>query len=226
MALISCENLVLGYDGKIIFKDLSFKVNVGDFLCIIGENGVGKTTLMKCILGISRTMGGTIQFGEGLKQNEIGYIPQQSSAQREFPVTVQEVVLSGCLNSHGSIAFYQAKDKKKVEDNLERLNIKNLKKKSYGQLSGGQQQRVLLARALCATKKLLFLDEPVAGLDPQATKDFYDMLKQINSEGITIVMITHDLQGLKENAKQVLYLNHEKIFYGNIKEYLGGEENA
>lgn len=226
MALINCENLVLGYDGKVIFQDLSFKVNSGDFLCIIGENGVGKTTLMKCILGISRTMGGTIQFGEGLKQNEIGYIPQQSSAQREFPVTVQEVILSGCLNSHRSIAFYQAKDKKKVEENLDRLNIKNLKKKAYGQLSGGQQQRVLLARALCATKKLLFLDEPVAGLDPQATKDFYDLLKQINREGITVVMITHDLQGLKENAKQVLYLNHEKRFYGDVKEYLGGQENA
>lgn len=226
MVLINCENLVLGYDGKIIFKDLSFKVNTGDFLCIIGENGVGKTTLMKCILGISKAMDGTIEFGEGLKQNEIGYIPQQSSAQREFPVTVQEVVLSGCLNNHGILAFYQAKDKKKVEENLERLNIKHLRKKSYGQLSGGQQQRVLLARALCSTKKLLFLDEPVAGLDPQATKDFYKLLKLLNSEGIAIVMITHDLQGLKENAKQVLYLNHEKKFYGNIKEYLGGEENA
>nr|WP_315020511.1 metal ABC transporter ATP-binding protein [uncultured Aminipila sp.] len=226
MTLINCKNLVLGYDGKEIFENLNFKVNAGDYLCIIGENGVGKTTLMKCILGIRKTMGGTIQFGEGLKQNEIGYIPQQSSAQREFPVTVQEVVLSGCLNSHGSIAIYNSTDKRKVDENLERLNIKNLKKKCYRELSGGQQQRVLLARALCATKKLLFLDEPVAGLDPKATEDFYDILKQINCEGTTIVMITHDLQGIKKNAKQVLYLNHEKFFYGDIKEYLGGEGNA
>ncbi|WP_312651900.1 metal ABC transporter ATP-binding protein [Aminipila sp.] len=226
MALINCKNLVLGYDGKMIFENLSFKVNTGDYLCIMGENGVGKTTLVKCILGICKPMGGIIQFGEGLKQNEIGYIPQQSSAQREFPVTVQEVVLSGCLNSHGSIAVYNSKDKRRVEENLERLNIKNMKRKCYRELSGGQQQRVLLARALCATKKLLFLDEPVAGLDPKATEDFYDLLKEINCEGITIVMITHDSQGIKKSAKQVLYMSQRELFYGDIKDYLGGEGNA
>ncbi|MBN7773412.1 metal ABC transporter ATP-binding protein [Clostridium aminobutyricum] len=226
MALITCKDLILGYEGKPIIGNLNFEVNDGDYLCILGENGAGKTTLMKNILGISKPIGGSIQFGEGMKQNEIGYIPQQSSAQRDFPATVYEVVLSGCLNSHGSIAFYNAKDKKKVESNLERLGILQLKKRSYRELSGGQQQRVLLARALCATKRVLFLDEPMAGLDPKATQDFYELLKSLNNEGITLVMISHDLRGVKENAKQVLHLENGETFYGNLSEYVGGEEHA
>ncbi|MBE6034493.1 MAG: metal ABC transporter ATP-binding protein [Clostridiales bacterium] len=226
MSLINCKNLILGYEGKAIIKNLTFQVDAGDYLCIIGENGVGKTTLMKCILGIGKAMGGNIQLGEGLKQNEIGYIPQQSNSQKDFPATVYEVVLSGCLNSHGSIAIYNFRDKKKADENLERLNLAHLKRKCYRELSGGQQQRVLLARALCATKKILFLDEPVAGLDPKAAQDFYEILKQINAEGTTIVMITHDVQGLKGNARQVLHLKHEDVFYGSISDYLGGGANA
>ena len=178
MALITCKDLMLGYEGKTILQDLNLEIKSGDYLCILGENGAGKTTLMKNILGISKPIGGFIEFDEHMHQNQIGYIPQQSSAQKDFPATVYEVVLSGCLNSHGSIAFFNAKDKKKVERNLARLGIKNLKKKCYRELSGGQQQRVLLARALCSTKRVLFLDEPMSGLDPKATQDFYDLLKK------------------------------------------------
>lgn len=226
MALISCRDLMLGYEGKNIIQNLNLEINSGDYLCILGENGAGKTTLMKNILGISKPIGGLIEFGEDMLQNQIGYIPQQSSAQKDFPATVYEVVLSGCLNSHGSIAFFNAKDKKKVESNLSRLGIKHLQRKCYRELSGGQQQRVLLARALCATKRVIFLDEPMAGLDPKATQDFYELLKSLNEEGVTVVMISHDLNGVRENAKQVLYLTGDGASYGNIEEVFGRYGNA
>jgi len=226
MALITCRDLMLGYEGKTIVQNLNLEINSGDYLCILGENGAGKTTLMKNILGISKPIGGLIEFGEGMLQNQIGYIPQQSSAQKDFPATVYEVVLSGCLNSHGSIAFFNARDKKKAESNLSRLGIKNLQRKCYRELSGGQQQRVLLARALCATKRVIFLDEPMAGLDPKATQDFYDLLKSLNEEGVTVVMISHDLNGVRENAKQVLYLTRDGASYGDIEVVFGRRGNA
>lgn len=219
MSLISCENLVLGYEGKEVVRNLCFKVEEGQYLCIIGENGAGKTTLMKGILGLHKPISGEIVFGEGLKQNEIGYIPQQSSMQKDFPASVMEVVLSGCLNSHGKLAFYNKQDRAKALENMDKLGILPLKSKCYRELSGGQQQRVLMARALCAAKKVLFLDEPMAGLDPETSESLYECLNDLNKEGITILMISHDLEGVLENGSDILELKKDRTFFGSVEEY-------
>ena len=194
--LIECKNLTAGYEGMPVVKDLSFNVSAGDYLCIVGENGSGKSTLMKTILGLRSALSGEIIFGDGLKQTEIGYLPQQTAAQKDFPATVREVVLSGCLGRKGLSPFYSKADKKLCEDNIELLGITGIAHRSYRNLSGGQQQRVLLARALCATGKLLLLDEPVSGLDCMVTAEMYGIISRLNREqGITIIMISHDLQG-------------------------------
>ena len=192
MALIKCENISLSYDGKNVITNLNLEISSGQYLCIIGENGSGKTTLMKGILGLKKPSDGEIIYGDGLKQNEIGYIPQQSVIQRDFPASVYEVVISGCINSMGLKPFYTKKEKKIALSNMERLGITELKNVPYNTLSGGQQQRVLLARALCATKKILLLDEPVSGLDPVVTAELYDIINSINDSGITVIMISHD----------------------------------
>ncbi|MFV0517863.1 MAG: metal ABC transporter ATP-binding protein [Aminipila sp.] len=217
--LISCENITLGYDGKELIKGLSFQVKDGSYTGIIGENGAGKTTLMKGILGLHKILDGKISFLEGLKQTEIGYIPQQSSLQKDFPATVMEVVLSGRLSNHGLIAFYNKTDKEKAINNMNKMGIDHLKNKSYRELSGGQQQRVLMARALCAAKKVLFLDEPMAGLDPESSEALYKILDDLKQEGMTILMVSHDLNGVFENADHILEITKEKIFFGTKEEY-------
>lgn len=230
MALIKCKDLAVGYATNIIKSNINFEVNTGDYLCIVGENGAGKSTLMKTILSLIPPVGGKIEFGDGLKQNEIGYLPQQTVVQRDFPACVSEIVLSGCINKKGFLPFYSKQDKEKAKKNIERMNISNLTKKCYRELSGGQQQRVLLARALCATQRLLLLDEPVSGLDPKATQDMYNVIKQLNEQGIAIIMISHDLHSAIEYSNKIL--NFEKdIFFGNTKDYaesigFGGEKNA
>ena len=174
MAQIICQNLSVGYDSKVILKNLSFEVNKGDYLCIVGENGSGKTTLIK-------TISGKLETGEGLKSNEIGYLPQQTIVQRDFPASVKEIVLSGCQGRMGLRPFYSKSDRLLAEKNMKKMDITDLSKRCYRELSGGQQQRVLLARALCATQKLLLLDEPVSGLDPRVTAEMYQTIKSLNS---------------------------------------------
>lgn len=222
MSLIKCENLSLAYDGKEVASNIDFQVNQNDYLCILGENGSGKSSLIKAILGLIKPTQGKIIFGDGLKQNEIGYLPQQTAIQKDFPASVNEVVLSGCLNSSKAFApFYTREQKKKADDNMERLQILDIKDKCYRELSGGQQQRVLLARALCATKSVLLLDEPVTGLDPVVTNDFYKLINQINVEtGITIIMVSHDLKSAIENSTHILHLQHKQLFYGKTKDYI------
>lgn len=219
MALIECKNLILGYEGRRVIEDLNFRVDKGQYLYIIGENGAGKSTLMKSILGLHKPSDGQINFGDNLKQKEIGYIPQHRNIQNDFPVTIMEVVLSGCLNRHGKIAIYSKEDKKNALDNLEKLGIRNLKNKCYRELSGGQQQRVLMARALCATKKVLFLDEPMSGVDTETSRELYSILKELNRQGVTILMISHDLDTLYDNASHVLHLAKDKMFWGTVEEY-------
>lgn len=194
---IKCIDLDIGYDGKAVVSGLNLKINDGDYLCIVGENGSGKTTLMKTLLGLIPLLGGSIQ---GLNKNDIGYLPQISDIQKDFPATVEEVVLSGTKK-----LFYRKKEKDLMRFNLERLNITNLSKCKFSELSGGQRQSVLLARALCASKKILLLDEPVSGLDPKATAMMYEIINKLNKEdGMTIIMISHDLNGSLKYASNVL----------------------
>lgn len=219
MALISCKNVSLGYEGKAIVTELNFEVNKGDYLCIIGENGSGKSTLMKTLLGQKSVIEGKIEFGDGLKQNEIGYLPQQTVVQKDFPASVKEIVLSGCLNSNGFRPFYSKAQKKLAQENMKKLGIDDLASRCYRELSGGQQQRVLLARALCATKKLLILDEPVAGLDPIVTQHLYSLIKEINNEGITVIMVSHDIKAAVEYASHVLHIGQTPLFHGSKEDY-------
>lgn len=224
MALISCKDVSMSYDGNVVLRNVNFEIYPGDYLCIVGENGSGKTTLMKGLLGLLPISGGRMEFHDGLRQNEIGYLPQQTGIQRDFPASVYEVVLSGCLNQRGMKPFYSRSDKQAVLMNMEKLGITALRKRCYRELSGGQQQRVLLARALCATKKLLLLDEPVTGLDPIATNELYSIIKKLNREdGITVIMVSHDIVSAVENADHILHLSDKEMFYGKTTEYMHSE---
>lgn len=219
MALIEVKNVALGYDSKIVLDNLNFEVNSGDYLCIIGENGSGKSTLMKTVLGLKSPLSGEIIFGDGLKRNEIGYLPQQTVVQRDFPASVWEIVLSGCLNKCGFNPFFSKANKSLAKKNMERMNITSLAKRCYRELSGGQQQRVLLARALCATEKILLLDEPVSGLDPKVTSEMYELIKQLNEQGLTIIMISHDMQAALKYASHILQVG-ASIYFGTKQDYL------
>lgn len=235
MALIICDKVSFSYENQTVVKDLSFAVEQGDYLCIIGENGTGKTTLMKGMLGLKKPSAGAILYGEDFRAKEIGYVPQQTQAQKDFPASVYEVVISGCLNGRGLKPGYSKADKEKAVLNMEILGITELAKKCYRNLSGGQQQRVLLARSLCATKSMLLLDEPTSGLDPVATSEFYQLVESLNQEhGITIVMVSHAIREAIENAKNVLHLSHQNYFHGSVAAYrksalgesfLGGKGN-
>ena len=224
MALITCKEVKMGYEGKIILDNVNFTVNQGDYLCIIGENGSGKSTLMKGLLKLKLALGGKIGYGEGLVANQIGYLPQQTDIQRNFPASVYEVVLSGRLNQLGWRPFFNNKDKKVVLEKMEWMGIKHLKGQSFQELSGGQQQRVLLARALCATQKLLLLDEPVAGLDPVVTAEMYDLIKTINEKhDITVIMISHDIEAAVKYASHILQLGNKQLYFGTTKDYLNSD---
>ena len=220
MALITCRDLTFGYESHAILEHLSFQVNAGDYLCIVGENGSGKSTLMRTVLGLQKPMGGTIAFGDGLVENEIGYLPQQTAIQKDFPATVWEIVLSGCQAHMGRRAFYGKAEKALAAQNLERLGMTACRRRCYRELSGGQQQRVLLARALCATRKLLLMDEPVSGLDPRVTAEMYDLIEQLNRrDGVTIIMISHDIQAAVRYASHILHLGGAEVFFGNAEQY-------
>ncbi|MCI6434612.1 MAG: ABC transporter ATP-binding protein [Clostridiales bacterium] len=218
MPQIICENASLGYENRPIVKNLSFTVNSGDYLCILGENGSGKSTLMKTILNLTPPLAGSIRM-EDLKSTEIGYLPQQTQVQRDFPASVQEIVLSGFQGRCGLRPFYTKAEKALASENLERMGMAQFARKCYRDLSGGQQQRVLLARALCATRKCLLLDEPVSGLDPKATAQMYEIIAELHREGITIIMISHDLNAALDDATHVLHIG-EKLFFGTREEYL------
>ncbi len=219
MSYIEAKNLSVGYDGEVVGKDISFTVNKGDYLCIIGDNGSGKTTLMKTILGLKKPLSGEIIMGDGLKKNEIGYLPQQTVIQKDFPASVKEIVLSGCLSKCGMRPFYKKEEKVLALENMKRMGIEALQDKCYRELSGGQQQRVLLARALCATEKLLLLDEPVSGLDPNVTAEMYKLIEQLNKDGVTIIMISHDIESAVKYASHILHIG-ENIFFTEKAQYV------
>ena len=220
MPQLECRNLSLGYDSKVIVSDLNFSINKGDYLCIVGENGSGKTTLMKTLLNLHSPVSGNIITGDGLRYNEIGYLPQQTIVQKDFPASVKEIVLSGCQGRCGIRPFYKREEKNIARENIERMGISNLSSRCYRELSGGQQQRVLLARALCATRKLLLLDEPVSGLDPKATSEMYGIIEELNRQDkITIIMISHDISAAVKYASHILHIG-EETFFGTKEEYL------
>ena len=221
MALLTCEDLLIKYENTTVISGLSFSADYGNYLCVVGDNGSGKSTLLKCILGLKTVQGGSITFDKGMGQKEIGYVAQQDEMNRDFPASVMEIVLSGCLNKHGLSPLYSKKEKALAKQALFKLHIENLAGKSFQELSGGQRKRVLLARALLASGKLLLLDEPVAALDPIATQEFYEILLELNKEGMTILMVSHDIHSAIHNASHILHLSAQApAFFGTTDEYL------
>ena len=220
-SLIQCSRADFGYENQDAVVDVTMEVNPGDYVCIVGENGSGKSTLMKGMLGLLKPTKGTISVSDELKKSGIGYLPQQTAAQKDFPATVGEVVLTGSLSRRGNKPFYSGKEKALAEKNMERLGIAELAGQCYRDLSGGQQQRTLIARALCATDKLLILDEPITGLDPSAILEFYEIIRKLNQkEGVAILMVSHDIANVVKQAKKILHLKREVLFYGTTEEYL------
>lgn len=222
MTLLKAKDLRLGYEGKVIADGLSFEIDEGDYLCILGENGSGKSTLMRTLLGLNKPMGGKVEYSAALKKTEIGYLPQQTEVQKDFPATVREIVMSGFQGGMGLRPFYNKAERDRAEEIMEMLDVTPLAKRCYRELSGGQQQRVLLSRALCATGKMILLDEPVAGLDPKVTTDMYFLIDMINKKGITVVMISHDVECARRYATKVLHMG-QKRFFGAKEDYLSSE---
>lgn len=220
MAQLTCQRLCVGYDGRPVLQDLSFELLAGDYLCIVGENGSGKSTLMKTFLGLQTPISGSILTGDGLRKNEIGYLPQQTVVQKDFPASVREIVLSGCQGRCGSRPFYNKEEKQLASDAMDKMQITRLARRCYRELSGGLQQRVLLARALCATQKVLLLDEPVSGLDPKVTAEMYTLIEKLNREdGITVIMISHDVAAAVRYASHILHIG-DTVFFGAKADYL------
>ena len=221
MALITCKNLSLAYEGKTIVTDINFSIDKGDYMCIVGENGSGKSTLMRTLLGLKTPFSGEIIFGDDLNKKNIGYLPQQTEIQRDFPASVKEIVMSGCISSGRFNPFYTKNQKNKALMNMEKLGITNIQNKCYRELSGGQQQRVLLARALCSASRLLILDEPAAGLDPVVTTEMYTIIEQLNkNENITVIMVSHDISQAVKYASHILHISEKPLFFGETKDYL------
>lgn len=219
MSQLSVKNLTLAYEGKAVVTGLSFEVNKGDYLCVVGENGSGKSTLIKSILGLIKPQSGEIAFENGLKAGGIGYLPQHETAQNDFPASVKEVVMSAFAGKT-LLPIYSKAMKQTATKNLEILGVEALSDRPFRELSGGQQQRVLLARALCATENMLLLDEPVNGLDPTAATEMYSVISELNGNGLTVIMITHDVRKAVENASNILHLNSDGHFFGTTAEYL------
>lgn len=219
--LIVCRDVSLGYEGKSVLTDLDLTIAKGDYLCVVGDNGSGKSTLMRGLLGLIQPQSGTIEHAPALKHGAIGYLPQQTRAQRDFPASVREVVQSGCLGRRrGLRAFYSAGEKARAAQAMERMGITPLADRCYRELSGGQQQRVLLARALCAADSMLLCDEPVTGLDPAATEELYHVMDELNRrDGMTVVMISHDPAAALRYASHILYLG-EPVYYGTRESFL------
>ena len=223
--LIVCRDVSLGYVGQTVLSHLNLTIRDGDYLCIVGDNGSGKSTLLRGLLGLLAPQSGEILRAPELERGAVGYLPQQTRAQRDFPATVLEVALSGCLNQKGSRFFYTRAQKSQALMNLGKLGVLEWKDKSYRELSGGQQQRVLLARALCAAGRLLILDEPITGLDPAAAQDLYKTLSYLNTkEGMAIVMVTHDLGPALRSARSVLHIGQRGTFLGPVADYLASPQ--
>ena len=220
MALIQLTDVTIAFEGVNAVEHVSFAVERGDYLVMVGENGSGKSTLVRAMLGLVHPKSGRITYGDGLRRDQIGYLPQQTAAQRDFPASVEEVVRSGCANQLGRRFFYNRQLRDKALEKIKLLDIEHLRDKSYRTLSGGQQQRTLLARALCATETLVLLDEPVTGLDPAASEELYALIRRLNREhGVSVVMVSHDLHAAMADATKVLVVDRGVSFCGSVPEY-------
>ena len=215
-----CSDVSLGYEGVAVVGGINFTVSEGDLLSIIGENGSGKSTLIKALLGLKAPVSGKIERRGDISVGDIGYLPQQTAIQRDFPASVREIVLSGCLAKCGLRPFYNKREKELAASMMQRLGIAELASRCYRELSGGQQQRVLLARALCAAQKILLLDEPVTGLDPKAQKEMYSLMTELNRSGVTVITVTHDLSAALGYSSHILHIgSHRQLFFGTAADY-------
>ena len=227
MTQIICKDLTLGYEGHTVCEGLNFEIHKGDYVCIVGDNGSGKSTLMRALLSLKSPSAGSIELCEGLSRRSVGYLPQQSEAQKDFPALVGEVVISGCAASLGKKCFMGKAQRLEAMQNMKIMGVEKLAKQSFKNLSGGQKQRVLLARALCAASQILLLDEPISGLDPRASAEMYELIHHLNKHmGITVIMITHDVENALRDANKVLVMSHSHVFFESIDAYrekMGGE---
>jgi len=220
MPILDCENLALGYGGKIVSSDICFSVDSGDFLCVMGENGSGKSTLLKVLLKMMPPVSGRIATDDKFWKNGVGYLPQQTIAQKDFPASVREVVRSGFVNNSKMNPFFSKSEKSAAEGNMSKLGIANLANKSFRDLSVGLQQRTLLARALCAAKNILLLDEPTSGLDPDASAAMYGLVAELNSGGMTVIMVSHDSEAVRTRASHILLMgSRSPLFFGKNCDY-------
>lgn len=218
---LKAENITIAYDRMNVVEDVSIFIESGDYLSIVGENGSGKSSLLKGILGLVPIKSGEVTFFNDVSKRNIGYLPQQMTTWKEFPASVYEVVLSGCLTRSSFHPFYTKEEKQLAKANMKKLGIYDFRKKTFGNLSGGQKQRVLLARALCATDKILFLDEPISGLDPIVTEEFYEVIYKLNQEEhLTIVMVSHDIENALKYSNKILHMQDFKYFFGTKEDYM------
>ena len=220
MAYLTCKNLTLGYEGHAIVSDLNFKVGKGDYLCIVGENGTGKSTLIKTLLHLQDAISGEVMAGDGLKAYEVGYLPQQTVVQKDFPATVEEIVLSGTLAKCGWRPFYSKVEKRMAEEKMKKMDVWNLRKSCYRNLSGGQQQRVGIARALAAEPQVMLFDEPTSALDPEWIGGVLDVMKEIAADGMTMIVVSHEMRFVKNVASRILFLEGGQIVEDNTPEKL------
>lgn len=224
MAQLICENLAVGYENRIVAQNINFVAEEGNYICIVGENGTGKSTFMKTLLRLNTQINGKISFGDGVRSCDIGYLPQQTELQKDFPASVSEIVMSGFLGRHKFFPFYSKAEKNMAAEKMKQLDITDIKERCYRELSGGQQQRVFLARALLAASKMIFLDEPATGLDPRVSERMYEIISEINQKDkITVVMVSHDIRAAIKYSTHILHIGHDGNFFGTKNEYIKSE---